>query len=95
MKYSITEKNIHIENSYLCKDPDVMNIKLDTIRAEAMKASIIYHRSNKSWIREWLAHNWLYNHGIEVERTAHVDLNEDESLIRRLGYFIIALLFCR
>ena len=51
-----------------------------------------HKRSINSYIREWKAHNWLYRHNLFTSHTRDVDLNDDESLLRRIGYFIVSLL---
>lgn len=51
--------------------------------------------SKRSWISlisEWRAHNLLYWLGIEKERTAHCDLNNETS-IRRVLYFLGSLVY--
>ena len=50
-------------------------------------------RSEGSYLREWIAHNALFSLGIETTRTQDTDLDVDEPLIRRIGYFIVSLLF--
>ena len=96
MRYSYTENNIHIIDSYLITSKDLMQEHLKTIRRGAfLNGGFEYKRSNESWLREWCAHNWLYDHNIEKDRTKDVDLNENEKLWKRLGYFIIYILFCK
>ena len=50
-------------------------------------------RSLASYVREWQAHNILYGWGLFKNHTKDVDLEVDESWIRRLGYYIITKLF--
>ena len=49
-------------------------------------------RSTFSLISEWRAHNLLYKLGYEKSRTAHCDLN-NEPWYRKLGYFVLSLLY--
>ena len=96
MEYSYNKNNIHIKNSYIMRNKENMHEYLEAIRKGALiNEGIEYKRSNKSWIREWCAHNWLYDHNIKVDRTKDVDLNEDENFLKRFGYFIIYSLFCK
>lgn len=49
----------------------------------------------RSWISlvsEWRAHNLLYWLGLEKDRTAHCDLNNETS-IRRVLYFLGSLVY--
>ena len=91
--YNMTEKNIHIEDSYKIRDISEMKEILELIGSEALRCCIPYKRSISSWLREWKAHNYLYDMNYEKDRTGSVDLNEDESLIRRIGYFFLALFY--
>ena len=93
-KYDLTVRfepnSVHIVDSYkvtpyLCI-ADAIRIIREKPQADR------YTRSAKSWYYEWVAHNWLYYHNIATDRTASVDLNNDEPLWRRLGYFIITLI---
>lgn len=46
-------------------------------------------RSLRSYLREWRAHNRLYQLGLFKERTKDTDLNVNEYWYRRLGYFFL------
>ena len=87
------EKNIHIEDSYRIKDERDMKTILWIVQNASFNRGISYLRKRASWIREWKAHNLLYKLGIQKERTRSVDLNENESIYRRIGYFFLSL-FC-
>lgn len=89
----INNKNVHINESYTVTDPSCMQEAINLIREEAKRFNIFYKRNDKSWIREWKAHNMLYKAGIQKERTGCTDLNEDESLFRRLGYWFLSLFY--
>ena len=92
LEFSYTKDNIHIFKSYLI-DRENMDEWLDLIRRSIRSASgLVYKRSNDSWRSEWIAHNVLYNMGIQRSRTSEVDLNEDETKFRRFCYSVIAFL---
>ena len=81
---SFFKGNILIENSYQIKNDAVMNSN------EYITGN--YSRTKASYLREWKAHNTLYEWGISPERTGSVDLNDDESLLRRICYFFLSKL---
>lgn len=85
-----SETNIHIQDSFKITDKKAMQLILNDIIDKAAKDNIVYKRNINSWINEWVAHNYLYNKNIEIVRTASVDLNEDEKLIRKIGYWFIS-----
>lgn len=87
VKYSTT--NVHINNSYTINKSDIAAwVKL--IKAVGAKNGYVYSRSEASWIEEWKAHNVLYKFGIQPSRTKDVDLNEDETALRKLGYCLLS-----
>jgi len=90
---SYNENNIHIKNSYKVKNSAEMEEALRYVVARAAKRGITYKRSMASWIREWKTHNFLCGMKYKVAQTSSVDLNENESLFRRLSYFILALFY--
>ena len=92
MEYKVTPDNVRIIDSYKVTDETIMIKWLTEIRNNAREQGFEYKRTNKSWIREWKAHNWLYARNIQKLQTKDVDLNENESLWKRLGYFILSLL---
>jgi len=90
----IENSNIHIQNSYIITDEKEMFKMLLKIRNDAIfYRNIKYTRTMKSWIREWKAHNLLYRFGYEKKRTGSVDLDENESTFRLLGYFVLSYLY--
>jgi len=87
-----SNNNIHIRDSYLVKsDEDKIEI-LDAIISSDEYIKENHNRSRGSYLREWKAHNVLYEWGIAPSRTASVDLNEDEGLFRRICYFFLSKL---
>ena len=93
VEYIISAKNVHIVNSYKIRKKTDMNGIVKAIRAEATKKGYKYKRSNSSWVTEWRAHNYLYDKGKERNRTASVDLNENEGTLKLLGYTALSILY--
>lgn len=94
---NIENLNIHISNSYQFNSKE-MNKILDYIMSKdyfKMLTTAGFSRSKKSMLREWKAHNLLYNLGYEKERTGSIDLDQNESFSRRIGYFILSLFYWR
>lgn len=50
-----------------------------------------YSRTFDSQYREWKAHNLLYKFGIFPKRTRSVDIDQNESLFRRVVYAILSM----
>lgn len=90
---SFNKLNIHIVDSYRVKKAKEMKEILHIVHCASLNRGIFYARNEKSWIREWKAHNLLYKLGICKTRTQSVDLNENESKLRKIGYFFLSL-FC-
>lgn len=87
-----SETNVHIEQSCFVDFNDIPKC-IELIRARAEELGYNYKRSNKSWRREWYGHNFLFNCGYKIDRTGHVDLNEDEKLFRRIMYMPLSILY--
>lgn len=85
---------LHIENSYLIETKEGIMRALDIIRGtkayEELKASG-YTRTPKSEYREWKAHNFLYKIGYKRERTKSVDIDQNESKLRRFVYAVLSI----
>ena len=84
--------NIHIVDSFRVKTKRDMSSILDVVFCAACNRGIFYTRKLDSLVREWKAHNVLYNFGYKRERTGSVDLNENESLSKKIGYFFLSFL---
>jgi hypothetical protein len=95
ISYTLTKDNVHIVDSYKVYKKADMNAIVKLIRAEATKLGFKYKRSNSSWVTEWRAHNYMYDRGVERARTASVDLNEDESTLRLVGYSLMSACYCK
>lgn len=91
VKYN--SRNIHIFDSHKIKRKRDMKGILKIVQYASFNRGIFYTRKMSSWIREWKAHNILYKLGIHKERTNSVDLNEKESVLRKIGYFILSLFY--
>lgn len=88
MNVIYSKYNTHIEDSYLITDKREIEKELDYI-IEVRKGMKYPTRSLKSYTREWLGHNNLYNIGLFRSHTASVDLNENNSIIEELIWLII------
>lgn len=83
-----TDTNIHIKDSYKIKDIDVFSF-LKYLKDVKLKENFTYKRSLRSMEIEWIAHNILYRKGLFISNTKDVDINENETILRKLGYYII------
>lgn len=89
VEYSST--NVHIVNSYKVAPADIAGW-VDRIRKVGQENGYTYPRTDKSWIREWKAHNVLYKFGIYPDRTKDVDLNNNEPPLRKLAYLLLSFM---
>lgn len=91
IEFQYDRNNIHIVNSYKVKEEDMM----DYLREFKNKVAkdFTYKRSLKDMKIEWLAHNVLYEMSVCIERTKHVDINENETTLRKAGYSLIYSLY--
>lgn len=89
---SFLKGNIYIKDSYQIKNDRDKEYLLDTIINSNEYIMGNYSRTKTSYLREWKAHNTLYEWGVSPERTGSVDLNNDESLFRRICYFFLSKL---
>ena len=83
---------VHIQYSCLIVRTKDMMEYIRYIKSDPRCPDCVYYRSDKSLLREWQAHNFLYYHNYEKARTMHVDLN-DEPTLRRIGYALLSLLY--
>lgn len=84
--------NIHIKDSYRIQSDEDKKQILHKIMGSHSYVAGHYKRNFKSYLREWKAHNYLYNKNFKREQTASVDLNDNESLFRRFCYFFLSIL---
>lgn len=89
LNYSINKEqgNCHIVDSYKITKKGDMRVFI----SENLNEEPFTERSVESYVREWRAHNLLYELDFCRERTKDVDLNVDESIIKRIGYFILSM----
>ena len=87
-----SSSNVHIKDSYTVASKNIGDwvTRIITYGAENGYA---YTRPAKSWVDEWKAHNLLYKWGVAPDRTKDVDLNENETSIIKLGYFLLSILY--
>lgn len=93
ISFTATKNNVKIVNSYKITKKADMDAIVKLIRAEAKKLGFTYSRSNSSWVTEWRAHNYMYDHGIDRARTASVDLSEKESKLKLASYSLMSALY--
>ena len=90
---NFSKNNVQIVDSYKIRKSNDMISIIELIKAEAEKLGFMYVRSNNSWLTEWKAHNYLYDHNVEQARTCSVDLNEDEGKFKLFCYNILAFMY--
>ena len=83
-KYNKKTRNIKIINSYLITSKKEMIDFIHTLPLDKVE------RSEKSCLNEWIAHNRLYRLGIFKKHSIDCDLTYKESVLRRIGYFILS-----
>ena len=86
--YSVSPNNIHLESSFEVPKARFAR-ELARMRAQQPDSDVWQHRSPKSLILEWAAHNALYALGIFRSRTCHTDLNWPQRWPFRIGYAIL------
>lgn len=74
LDYTLTDNNLHIEDSYKI-GKRAMGVILTHIKNTAETPSKVWNRSMFSLRMEWAVHNFLYSIGYKRERTADVDLD--------------------
>ena len=93
IEYNLSLTNVHIKDSYKITSRSQMRDILGAIRLKAIELGYEYKRSNNSWLKEWIAHNFLYNIKYEQERTGSVDLSEHESKLHLFCYNLFYLFY--
>lgn len=83
VKIQYNNSNVRIINSYKVKSRAYMKMVLQEFLKQTGYKS---KRSIKSWLKEWKAHNRLYNLGLYKTHTVDCDLEENEKLHRLIIY---------
>lgn len=91
--FNIEGLNIHIKDSYLVATNigvyNYVTMLTQLPEFQAMRDAG-YTRTTTSMCNEWIAHNVLYKLGIARNRTRDVDLEQSESIFRRICYWVLA-----
>jgi len=82
--------NLHIKDSY--KTTAIADIRARVIDFYD-KGLLGKNRSIESYVAEWCAHNFLYEIGLFRSHTKDVDLNDDENLCLRAGYWLLYVIY--
>lgn len=90
--YFTNSKNLYIENSYQIKNNSDKKTILEEANEQIKQHGYIFNRTINSQLYEWRGHNALYKMHIAQSRSQSVDINEGETLIRRIGYRILSIL---
>ena len=85
--FQYNKNNIHIIDSYKVKEENIMYYLREF--KERIGKDFTYKRSLEDMEIEWVAHNILYKMGICKTRTKDVDINENETTLRKTGYSLI------
>ena len=91
---SSSKTDTWIEGSHRIKSRKDMKAILWLIRDKSPLDFMIWHRTLKSQIREWRAHNLLFALGYKRDQTADVDLDVVTRKTEVL-YFILSLFYWR
>ena len=88
IEVTITEGNIHVHNSYLVTDDDKKRDLIHDLLENV--AGLKEHRTEKSMLNEWKAHNIFYQHGWFKDHTADVDFEFKQKWYYKIGYWLVA-----
>ncbi len=78
-----------IKNSYLINDIKEMENEIKRLYSQNI---LSHNRTINSYVREWYAHNWLYNHNMFVSHTKDADLEFNINIILEIGYWLIFMI---
>ena len=87
------KNNTHVENSYQFQDKNKIRSEVSWIMDIRDGRRLPVTRSEKSYVREWLGHNKLYNLGLFKSHTKDVDLDEYVGVKGKLKGFINELIW--
>lgn len=83
------QDSVHIENSHECLERAIQMTIIRGILQDPKCPECVRRRTETSLLNEWIAHNVLYNLGIQKERTGSVDFDA-EPVWRCAIYSLIA-----
>lgn len=78
------DPNIKIIDSYKITNPEIREEIIDSLLLYEKMDDTPWERSRVSLIREWYAHNLLYDVSVEKHRTKDVDLNNNDEKTYRI-----------
>lgn len=91
LECKVNDKCISIVDSYkVTNDEDKKYVIEDLLDAFPYFKE---YRTVKSMIREWKAHNILFQHNIQPDRTKTTDMELKQNWFFKIGYFLISTLF--
>lgn len=90
--YKLTKNCLTIYNGYQTTDKKTMVSFISSLRDNEGKDTIMAHRTVKSMVREWRAHNLMYNLHLFRSHTQDVDI-DNEPWYRRFVYFFLSLIY--
>lgn len=85
------DTNIKIIDSYKIRNNTEKKLILLLISSHEEFKKGTHKRSLSSYLREWKGHNVLYRLGIKRSHTKDVDLDEGETLLRKICYAILSI----
>jgi hypothetical protein len=78
------DPNLKIYGSYKITNPEIREEIIDALLKLESMEDTPWERSKVSLLREWYAHNLLYDVSVETHRTADVDLNNNDEKTYRI-----------
>lgn len=96
-KVTITSNNINIKDSYKVTNRNRMTVILSIVKeytedyGEGTETPF-NHRSIKSMVREWVAHNNLHKLGYKKGQTKNIDLNYPQKWYVPIIYWFLSLI---
>lgn len=92
---TLTDENTHISSSSLATSKHEMRLVIEELRSYFREKDelAVNKRSIKSQVREWAAHNLLFDFGICRSRTKSVDLNYPTKWYMEVAYFILSIFY--
>lgn len=88
---TIVETNIHIKDSYDVDEKSDMADVLTIIKQNHPECKVFEVRCWNNLLSEWKAHNRLYRWGYKKDQTGSVDLDTNESTLRKILYTILGI----